>query len=343
MTGPYKDVRISCGIEGQLIKTRGDTDAVLTEIGFGGGLEEPEANISTDKDKQGVEENLSIRYSGLPRTNLYGQGIWSQYDIDLDERELEDGSLGFERTTDTDRNQDSYKIGFSTSPVRQVTLSAHYKRENKDNDYDHHIDTLPAGYSAFIKKQDITTDEVGTRLSLQPKNWIRTSLGYKRVDTEIETVFDNDHDSIKSGNYGANIYSLEVTLTPVSNLFLTSVQSYRDIRGAAFDNGVDSVISYAGDVFSSVTSASYALDKNNELRLDYTYARSDNFKDNADSGLPLLFDDRLQRVRAGFTRKLNDNIQAEIRYGYHDYEGSHNQGINDYSVHQVGISVSLDF
>jgi hypothetical protein len=343
MAGPYKDVRVSGGVEAELADTRGDTQAVLTEIGFGGGVQRPGADISSDRERRGLEESLALRYRGLPGTTLYGEGTWSQQDIDLEEREIEGGSLGFERDTETDRNRATYKAGFTASPVRQVTVAAHYKRKSTDNAYDHETDTLPVGYSAFINDQEIVTDEVGARVSLQPRSWVRASLQYRLQATEIETVFDNDPLSVQSGNYDAHVYSLDVTLTPVANLFLTAVQSYRNIRGSAFDNGVDSVVSYEGDVLSSVVSATYGLGENGELSLEYAYSRTDNFEDNAASGLPLLLEDRLQRVRAGYSRKLSDTLKAGITYGFHDYEGDHNGGVNDYSAHLAGFSLSVAF
>jgi opacity protein-like surface antigen len=341
MAGPYKDLQVSGGIEAALSTTEGETDAVLTEIGFGGGLAEPEAEISTDKDRKGLEESLDVEYRGLPRTTIYGSGQWSQHDVQLDETEIEDGSVGFERATDTDRDGMRYKIGFSTSPVRRVTLSGHYKYEIMDNDYEHETDTLPNGYSAFINDQEVATNEFGARLSVQPKTWIRASLSYRLVDTQIDTTFDNDPSSVQTGNYDAGIYTLDATLTPVSKLFLTTIVSYQDIRAAAFDNGSDSVIPYEGDVFSSTISASYALDERNALSLHYVYSFSDNFEDNSESGLPLLQDYAFQQAGAGYSRKLKDNIEAKITYEYHDYDADHNNGVNDYTAHLVSFFLSL--
>jgi len=343
MAGPYRHIEVSGGVEGAWSEARGDTEAVLTEIGFGGNPAAPKADISTDKDRRGLEENLSLRYSGLPRTDLYGRGRWTQLDIDLEEREIEDGSLGFARSTDTNRNGASYKLGFHTSPIQRVTLSGHIKRESTVNEYDHDQDTLPDGYSAFINEQDITTNELGARLNLQPRSWIRTSLAYRLVDREIDTTFDNNPSSVRSGSYDAHIYSLDITFTPLSSLFLTTLVTYRDISGTAFDNGVDSVLSYEGDVLSSSLSARYALNQDDVFRLSYTYSRSDNFKDNSGTGLPLLLEDSLQRVQAGFTRKLSEHLEAEVSYRLQDYEGDHNSGINDYTAHLVGVSLSLGF
>lgn len=343
MAGPYKDIQISGGIEGEITETKGDTDAVLTEIGFGGNLEEPETRIATRKDLDGLKETLGLKYTGLTRTTLFAEGEWSQQDIDLKEKEFQDRNLSFERVTDSDRNISTYKAGFSTSPFRRVTLSAHYRRKNTSNDYDHEVDSEPPGYSAFIREQDMTTNEVQARISVQPKTWLRTSLEYRLEDTEIDTLFDNSPRTVQSGNFDAHIYSLDITLTPISNLFLTTVQSYRDIRGKAFDNDIDAVIPYEGDIFTSINSMSYLFNENNEFRLEYIYSRTDNFTNNSENGLPLLHDDRLQKVQTSLSHKLSDSMKAKFTYGYYDYNGEHNDGVDDYSAHMAGLSLEVNF
>jgi hypothetical protein len=343
MVGPYKDIQMSGGIEGEVTETEGDTDAVLTEIGFGGNLTEPEARILTRKDLDGLKETLGLKYTGLTRTTLFAEGKWIQQDIDLKEQEFEDSSLNFQRVTDSDRRISTYKIGFSTSPFRRVTLSAHYRRKDTCNDYDHKVDTEPLGYSAFIREKDITTNEVRARISVQPKTWLRTSFEYRLEDTEIDTIFDNNLRTVQSGNYDANIYSLDITLTPISNLFLTTVQSYRDIRGVAFDNDLDAVILYEGDIFSSINSISYILNEKNEFRLEYIYSRTDNFENNSKFGLPLLHDDLLQRVQTSLSHDISDNMKAKLTYGYYDYKGDHNDGVDDYSAHMAGVSFQIHF
>lgn len=284
-----------------------------------------------------------MKYTGLTRTTLFAEGKWIQQAIDLKEQEFEDRSLTFERVTDSDRSIATYKAGFSTSPFRRVTLSAHYRRKNTSNDYDHEVDTEPSGYSAFIREQDITTNELQARISVQPKTWLRTSLEYRLEDTKIDTLFDNSPRSVQSGNYDANIYSLDITLTPISNLFLTTVQSYRDIRGKAFDNGIDAVIPYDGDIFTSINSMSYLFNENNELRLEYIYSQTDNFTNNSENGLPLLHDDRLQKVQTSLSHTISDNMKAKFTYGYYDYNGEHNDGVDDYTAHMAGLSLQMSF
>jgi len=343
MVGPYKDIQVSGGVEGEVTDTQGDTDAVLTEIGFGGDVEEPKARIASRKKLDGLKETLDVKYTGLTKTTLFAEGEWSQQDIDIKEQEFEDKSSSFERMTDSDRRISIYKAGFSTSPFRRVTFSAHYRRKDTSNDYNHEVDTEPSGYSAFIREQDMSTNEILARVSVQPKTWLRTSLEYRLEDTEVDTIFDNDPRSIQTGNYDAHIYSLDITLTPISNLFLTTVQSYRDIRGKAFDNDIDAVIPYEGDNFSSVNSINYLFTETNEFRLEYIYSRTDNFKDNSESGLPLLHDDRLQKVQTSLSHKFSDSIQAKFAYGYYDYDGEHNHGVDDYSAHMASVSLQVDF
>jgi hypothetical protein len=121
------------------------------------------------------------------------------------------------------------------------------------------------------------------------------------------------------------------------------VQSYRDIRGKAFDNDIDAVIPYKGDIFTSINSMTYLFNENNEFRLEYIYSRTDNFTNNSENGLPLLHDDRLQKVQTSLSHKLSDSMQAKFTYGYYDYNGEHNDGVGDYSAHMAGLSLEVNF
>ena len=83
--------------------------------------------------------------------------------------------------------------------------------------------------------------------------------------------------------------------------------------------------------------------ENNELRLEYIYSRTDNFTNNSENGLPLLHDDRLQKMQTSLSHKLSDNMKAKFTYGYYDYNGEHNDGVDDYSAHMAGISLEVNF
>ena len=344
MFGPFKDMTLYGGFQAETTKTDGDTDAVLTEIPFGGPpAVSPDAVIATRTDKTGFEETVGVRYTGIPYTTMHAEGRWKQEDIDLFERELEDGVLEFGRSTDTGVERQRYTVGFNTSPFRRVTLSGRYRRTYRSNDFDHDVDTEP-GYSAFVTKQNLTTDKITAKLTVRMTGAIKASLQYQRVATDIDTEADTTPpSSVTSGEYQADVYTASVTITPLSRLYLTGLFSYRDARTSVFDNGIPSVIPYHGDVYTVIGTAGYALDSKTDLTCEYLFTRSDNFEDNSASGLPLGLDNQRHGFLAVISRRITDYLEVGLRYGFYTYDEDSNGGADDYTAHLIGVGLALTF
>jgi hypothetical protein len=344
MLGPFKDLTFYGGLQGETLDTKGDTDAVLTETQSGGAVASPNALIVSDKDKWGLEETFGIRYVGIRRTTVYAEGKWTQEDIDLFERELEDGQIDLLRDTDTRVNRQRYSIGFNTSPIPRVTLSGRYRRSLYSNDYNHRQDNTPDGYPAFIIGQDFTIDEASVKLSFRPASWVQTSLQYQllSMDTDTSTLTEPPS-TVRAGNYDANIYNLSITLTPLSRLYLTGLLSYQDASSHAFTNNSPSVLTYDGDVFTGIGSAGCAIDEKTNIAVQYLYSFSDNFKDNSLYGLPLGINNKRHGLLATLSRRINKNIVVKLYYGFYHYDEGSNGGVDDYDAHLVSLSCSFRF
>jgi len=340
--GPFRELTFYGGLQAETTETEGDTDGVLRETSFPGGAEvSPQAEILSRTDKGSFEETVGARYTGISYTTLYAEGTWNQQNIDLFERELEENALSFERSTDTGVGQQRYTLGFNTSPIPTMTLSARYRRRYYANDYDHLLDTEP-GYSAFITAQDFTSDEITTRLTVRPSSRVKVSLNYQLIATDIETRSDTAPPSgVQSGDYDVDIYSAAVTVTPLSRLYLTGLFSYQALRSTAFDNGSPSVITYEGDVYGVIGTAGYAIDGKTDLNLEYVYTRSDNFTDNSADGLPLGLDNQRHGLLAGISRRITETMEAEFRYGFYTYDENGNKGADDYRAHLIAMRWSI--
>jgi hypothetical protein len=339
--GPFRDLTFYGGLQAETTETEGDTDGVLRETLPGVGEVTPEAVIISRTDKGSLEETVGARYTGISYTTLYAEGKWTQQNIDLFERELEDNSLNFERSTDTEVGRRRYTLGFNTSPIPKTTLSARYRRRYHANDYNHLLDTEP-GYSAFITAQDFTSDEISTKLTVRPSSRVKLSLNYQLVATDIDTQSDTTPPSaVQSGNYDADIYGVGITVTPLSRLYLTGLFSYQDVSSNAFDNGAPSVITYEGDVYTVMGTAGYAIDRNTDLNLEYVFTRSDNFNDNSADALPLGPDNQRHGLLAGISRRITETIEAELRYGFYMYDENGNGGADDYRAHLIGVRWSI--
>jgi hypothetical protein len=366
LVGPFAELTGYGGIQFEWTDTSGQTDAVLTEINFANAVESPEAEIQSDKDKDSFEGHAGLRYTGIPFTTFYAEGRWAKQNIDLSESELEEGTFAFRRDTDTDVWRQTYTVGVSASPISRVTLAARYRYKLWDNDYDHKIDEVEGAsgigsYSAFITDQEFETNQVDARITVRPLPRTSFSFKYQWVDTEY-TSSDQPvpglgvpAGKLESGEYKANIYSLNATVTPINRLYLTALLSYQDIVADAFDNGAFSVIPYNGDVLSIVAGAGYGLDDKTDLSLQYIFSWADNFENNGydetpapgltntDFGLPYLIDYVQQGLLFSASRELTEHILVGMRYGFYKYDESSNDHIDDYTAHLLAGFMKLKF
>lgn len=342
--GPYYDLSIYAGLQGERMERDGDTDAILTEINFSGMEVFPEALIDSEEDKWGIEETVGVRYTGLPRTTVYAEGRWTQQDIDLTETELEDGILELDRDTDTRVRRQRYTIGFNSSPLARTTVAAHYRHSYRSNDYDHRVDNTDNAYSAFILDQDPETDEVMFKVSFQPFLRIRTSLQYQLITTDIDTDEDTvPPSSVHSANYDDNIYTASITAMPLASLFLTGLVSYQDVRLKTIDGGIGSVVSYDGDVLSLTTSTGWAIDPQTSLDAQYVYSLAENFEDISSAGLPLGVDNQRHAFMVNLSRQINKFLSVRLRYGFYNYDDDGSDGADNYTAHQFGVVCALAF
>jgi len=343
MLGPFRDLVIYGGVQAETTDSEGDTDAVLAETLPGLGPVSPEALIVSDKDKKAMEETLGLRFTGLKYTTMYAEGKWAQNSIDLFEQELEDGALGFERLTETDRSGQRYTFGLNTSPVAGTTLSLRYRRNYTKNDYDNMVDTEP-GYSAFITSQDFTKDELSARLGFRPLSWAHVSLMYQLLSIDTDSAFDTlPPSSVQSGNYDADVYSVRILVRPAARVHLAGLFSYQDAQTTAFDNGSPSVVPYQGNVFSMLLTAGCSVDERTDVSLEYLFSQSDNVQENSEDGLPLGVDNRRHGLLFALSRQVTDKAQARFQYGYYRYDDEGNGGADDYRAHVFVLTLAYNF
>jgi len=346
MLGPFfgKSTSFYGGLQAEKTETKGFSDANWTETGS----PTEAAVIHSSNDKKWLEERIGVRFTKIPFTTLYAEGKWSQGDIALDEAwDVVNPTEEFVRRTDTDVDRQDYRVGFSSSPFARMTLGGYYRRSQRDNEYNHlvdEVDGLPqTGYSAFITGQRLTTDEVGARLTLRPCSKFNLSLKYQLVATDFETSFASTNLSQQTGNFNSQVYSVSATVTPLSRLYLTGLLSCQNTRTIGQDNGSAVVLTYHGNVYSSVAALGYALDDQTDLRAEYTFSRADNFEDNSSVGIPYGLDYKRHSVLVSLSRQLGKNVVGRLAYGFYDYDESSSASINDYTAHMGSASVAIRF
>ena len=343
MFGPFKSLSLYAGLQAEKTETHGFTSALLTQ-----GSSPTTTNlIHSANDTKSLSETLGMRYTKIPYTTLYAEGQWTEQQIDLNEQETQDGSSSLALDTDSTVFRQDYRVGFNSAPIPRVTLAGRYRRYIAHNAYDHETDTV-AGYPGFITAQDFTTDEAMGKLTLRPCSRFSVAFTYQLVATDIRTASEAipviaPGGSLQSGNYDANIYSVSATVTPMSRWYLTGYFSLQDTRTVAFANHDPSVLAYRGNVYTIMGTTGYALDRQTDLTLEYSYSRSDNFTDNSSAGLPLGLDFQRHALLAGISRKIGKNVIARLRYGFYEYDEPSTGGVNNYTAHLASASCTVHF
>jgi len=321
------------------------------------------ATIQSDLDTRKIGEEATLRYTQIPWTVLFAEGRWENSQIGQTEQQIGDevllGGQTFYRDTDFKNSLQQYRIGFNTSPWSMVSLNAHYKRRSSDSDYDNHKISLDTeGYSAFIRARRIDTDEVQTKLALHPASWLKLALTYQLVATDYKTTTDpvpgfdvnqgmivpgfiSPGGTIYAGNYDANVYGFSATLTPLQRLHFSGTFTYSDSRTQTATHGDPSVVPYRGGIYSTLLSASYALNKLTDLHLTYTVSHADYGQSNEADGLPLGINYTRHALMAGVTRRLTSYLSTNLRYGFYEYAEPSSGSVNNYTAH--GVFATLVF
>src|SRR5262249_49915465 len=152
--------------------------------------------------------------------------------------------------------------------------------------------------SAFIRAREVRTDEIEAKVTLRATSWLKTTFKYQKTSTDYTTDTDPVPDlfgagqispggSLTAGTYRADIYSANLTLTPIRRFYLSSSFAYTRSKTETADNQVASVVPYDGRIYSLINSATYLLSDKSDFRLSYLFSMADFAEDNFADGLPV--------------------------------------------------------
>ena len=361
--GPWKGFTATAGVQ-----TEWNSQDVFGPITFIEPDEFDPSLLATNRssgansiDRTIVQERAGVRYTRIPCTVLYGEGDWRQETIQQHDElipGLPDTHEAFRRDADIDKDWHRYRAGFDVSPWTRLSLNAWYQYFDRRTDSDQQTVSLSrfppivdpgVGYPGFLTRQDITTDEVGARLVLRPSAWLKTTFSYRVVATDYRTwtkssPFDPvsvPGGEVLAGNYDAQIFSVNASLTPWQRLRLFGSFTYQNMRTITADNGNPSVAPFQGDIYSALASATWTANERTELNAAYDFSTADFTQHNVALGLPLGLEYRLHTLRAGVTRALSKNLRVRLEYFFSLYDEAYSEGLNDYTAH--GVFAMLNF
>ena len=304
-----------------------------------------------------ISEALELRYTGVTNWVFYVRGEWLQGQGDLTETQAETDvpppSTTIERDTDSDRFTQKYVLGVNWYPQRRLNLAAQYYHKERNNDYDHNIDSTSNAtnsgnrYPAFLVAQDFKTDDVNFRVTWRPCSYFSSISRYDFQLSTIDTTGDF-LDSVQSGEMVSHIFSQSFTISPCNPLYLqlngTYVFDELDTPATRQPGAAANLVTESRNGYWNAGAVvGLALNERTDLQAQYSYYQSDNFIDNSAVSTPYGDEAREHGVTVTLSRMLTPRLRWSIKYGFFDYDDETSGGHNNYTAHLVYSSLQYRF
>lgn len=346
---PWKDLTLSAGVQGDWSRQQGFGNSTLY-----GALTDLDANL----DRFALSEHAGLRFTRIPFTVLHADLRLQQEDYAQYEQQAVNDDFGdandFLRDTDASADLSDLRVGATVSPWANLSFDAGYRQRDTATDYGvtRDEDLSPDsgnGYPAFILARDVTGEEINARVVWRTARWLKTSVKFQDLRSTIETQTADVLDPIgqavvpggwlHSGEHNAQVYSLNALLTPWSRLLLNTTFSFSD---AQTRTGLDtpSVSPFEGQIYTVLTSASYALDERTHFTATYSFSQGDYAQDNAAEGLPLGLNYHRHTLLAGLRRQFKPGLVVSLQYGFYFYDEPTLGGAADYAGHGAFLFLS---
>jgi hypothetical protein len=308
-----------------------------------------------------TDEQFRLRFTKIPYTIIYGDVRFRQESYDRSDSSALNGNAygdNFDRDTDSNLNTYQYRGGFNVSPWTRVALNAFYLHRDQKNNYD--ADATLGGtpvvgnYPGFIQAWDITTDEVGVKLTLRPVSWLKTTLACSLIGTEFKITspmylvpspqggnITVPAGTVQAGDSDAQVYSINATINPWRRLYLFTTFSFADTRTTTADNHDPAIVAYAGQTYSVLATATYLVNEKTDLLISYTFCDADYTQNNVTAGLPLGIDYQWHQLRAGIARQLFGKVSTRLDYVWYFYREPSSGNFNNFTGNGVFATVFL--
>jgi len=352
--GPWSGLAVSLGVQGEWTQQESMGQEDL-RTGVPGVFLFPDPSmIVGNLDSRRARETALLRWSSIPFTVISAEARLLQEDLGRFESRFDEPlnpSGMFTRDTDATTLGQDYRVGFTTSPWPRLSFGAEFRHRDKDTDYDQIVHDPPTQYlyPGFILWRNVVEDQIDARLVYRVNGWLRTSLSYRRQQSDFSSATGpipvpmepSAGGPLEAAQVRANIYSINAVLTPTARLHLSETLVYSDSRTATAQNGVDYLVPWEGDVYSSITAATYLLAPATTLNVSYAFSMSDYGQDNFATGLPAGVDYDRHALQLALSHEFAGQVRATAGYGFYQYREPTLGGAADYRAHSIFASVNF--
>jgi hypothetical protein len=308
--------------------------------------------LSGDYDERSAMENMAARYTKIPFTVLFAEARLTQDSIDQLDSDLQ-STGNFVEHTDFSSQLTDLRAGFSTSPWRWMTLSAHYRHYENDSHYPRTSPPQPnGGYPDFFRSRELLTDEIESKLVVRPCNWLKTTLSCQFLTTEfrddsfgasntVSHVVYSPPGNTQTGRSDSQIYSIGNVFTPHPRLYFAGTFSYEPSRTRSANSGSPTVGPYHGDTYSADASGTYVLSQNTDFSIGWTFSEASYAQKKGLTVVPVDIRYQEHGVEAALTRQFGKNVSGRLQYSFNYYHEPSSGEANDFRAHTIFATLNF--
>lgn len=331
---PQKHWAIQPSIRFENLHTETMTEFVETNVGaspaFVTAIDELEGESKREMDE--FAEAIDIRYTGKKDWTFSAKAEWIQAQGDLDEALVEHGAAMVYRATEDERFSQKYSFSANWYVKPGLTFAAQYYLKLNTNDYDTSRDSTPTAsdrYPAYLANQDFEVNDFNVRMSWRPTSALSLITRYDNQQSKIMTGAQ-DLPMYQSTKIQSHIISQSATWTPTGRLFLTGNVNvtYDQMQTPAYPFVLHGDNNYVNGSLGS----GFVVSKQDDLYVDYSWFRANNFVDASRLSLPYGISQKYQSAGLTWVRRQSENLVYTFKYGYVTNKDQ-TWALNDFDAH----------
>lgn len=359
MFSPWKDFSVNANLRTEAVRKSGDSSypSDTTPVAGGGAIPDGIINnteLSEVDDKVGrLGEGISLRYTGIPKTALYNEFEFEQTRNWLSEdRNSRAGqsapSAGeiFRRETISYMNRGIWTIGGQFFPAYFANLTAHFRMNRSNSDYDDKDETFSTATgakSAFFEALNIQSHEFSTRLTLKPKRWLRPSVRYQFQTRDYMSRVEDQTDVQTEMDF--HIFTFDLTLQPRHNLLIVTGLSpqYGWVDTPSRHSPDGGAPRFQANNVTWVSNVNYDINEKVSFLSGLELSVADNFNDSTATGLPLEADYNQMNVSCGVRWALTKLVGLELEYAFYHYNANDLVDSGDYNANLIWLKTVFNW
>ncbi len=350
LLGPWEGWTFSAGVQAEWTRQQGFGAGDLNEIAFTRlaptTLTVVPTTLRANYDDNSAMENLALRYTKIPFTVVFAEGRLEQQTIGQTDVDLQPSGNFMEKVDFSSRLTD-FRAGFSTSPWRWMSLTAHYRRYENDSYYPPNAPAEPAGgYPDFFSSRQLLTDEIETKLVVRPWNWLKTTFSYQYLTTDFSDqanaasntasgVIYSPAGSLVTGRTDSQRYTFGAVFIPHPRVYFIGSFTYEPSRTHTANSDVAAIGQYRGDTYSADASGTYILSQTTDFTLGWVFSEANYGQANRTAAPPVDLRYQEHSIDAALTRRFSDNVSMRLQYSFDYYHEPSSGGANDFRAHSI--------